>query len=347
MIEFNILTPEAHCLTLKEQLDSLYTQMPQHLLQVRIYLSDAANQWDEVAQHPLFSQSICKAAWSCVEQPPIGMKIALQVLFTDSLEGFEISHPADFVTVIRKEKMLYVFHTVRYSNEEAARMDDRRQTIEAFERHKALLSQYDMNVCDNCHRTWIFVRDIDRHYAGVVQGRNEFFAENGLTSDTHYIASTGIGGDSTERHPVVAIDFFSVKGLEKDAVKYLHATDYLNPTREYGVAFERGTQLNMPVGKTSLISGTASIDKFGKCIHIGDVLTQAGRLFLNIEKLLEDGNQQLSDMKYMIVYLRDIADTKSVEQYLDMRFPNVPKLITAARVCRPEWLIEVECIAIS
>ena len=346
MIKFEIVKPEASCHTLTEQLDSLYAQLPSNILQVRIYLSDAANQWTVLAQHPLFASRLAKTAWSCVEQPPIGMKVALQVLYADSMEGFKIEKPSDGVTVISKGSMLYVFQTVRYSNEEAARMDDRMQTITAFERHKEVLAQYGMNVRDHCHRTWIFVRDIDRHYAGMVQGRNEFFAENGLTAETHYIASTGIGGDSVERHPVVAIDFFSVKGLEQRDVKYLHATDYLNPTREYGVAFERATQLNLPIGRTSFISGTASIDKFGKCVHVGDVLTQAGRLFLNIEKLLEDGGQHLCDMKYMIVYLRDIADAGFVQQYLDVRFPNVPKLITSARVCRPEWLIEVECIAV-
>ena len=93
------------------------------------------------------------------------------------------------------------------------------------------------------------------------------------------------------------------------------------------------------------ISGTASIDKYGQCVHRGDVLTQTGRLFLNIEKLLNDGGATLSDVRYMVVYLRDITDYVKVAEYMRVRFPMVPYLILEARVCRPEWLIEVECIA--
>ena len=51
-------------------------------------------------------------------------------------------------------------------------------------------------------------------------------------------------------------------------------------------------------------------------------------------------------MKYMVVYLRDISDYPAVARYLALRFPEVPLLITDARVCRPEWLIEVEGVAV-
>ena len=76
-----------------------------------------------------------------------------------------------------------------------------------------------------------------------------------------------------------------------------------------------------------------------------DVVTQTGRLFLNIEKLLDSTGATLKDVKYLIVYLRDVADYPQVQQYLRLRFPGLPFLVTEARVCRPEWLIEVECMA--
>ena len=70
-------------------------------------------------------------------------------------------------------------------------------------------------------------------------------------------------------------------------------------------------------------------------------------MFLNIGQLLADGGASPSDMKYLIVYLRDVADYFVVDTYLKEKIPNVPALITLARVCRPEWLIEVETIAVS
>ena len=46
----------------------------------------------------------------------------------------------------------------------------------------------------NLIRTWIYVTNIDVNYQGVVEARNDIFDKEGLTADTHYIASTGIGG---------------------------------------------------------------------------------------------------------------------------------------------------------
>ena len=43
-------------------------------------------------------------------------------------------------------------------------------------------------------RTWLYCRDIDNNYGGLVHGRIEYFNSIGLTAKTHYIASTGIEG---------------------------------------------------------------------------------------------------------------------------------------------------------
>jgi enamine deaminase RidA (YjgF/YER057c/UK114 family) len=48
----------------------------------------------------------------------------------------------------------------------------------------------------------------------------------------------------------------------------------------------------------------------------------------------------------MTVYLRDIADYAVVEDMMMKRFPEHPKLFVLAPVCRPGWLVEMECIAI-
>ena len=40
------------------------------------------------------------------------------------------------------------------------------------------------------------------------------------------------------------------------------------------------------------------------------------------------------------------ADYHLVKQLFDKRFPNTPKVIVLATVCRPGWLIEMEGIAI-
>ena len=148
--------------------------------------------------------------------------------------------------------------------------------------------------------------------------------EEGLTADTHFIASTGIGGCALSKQALVSIDFFSVEGLSEDEVDYLHALDYLNPTHEYGVAFERGTRLCLPEGDMLFISGTASINNKGECLYNGDVLAQTERLFLNIDKLLADKGAALAHLKYIIVYQRDVADARVVEKYLQEKYSSLP-----------------------
>lgn len=318
---------------------------PAELLQARVYLTDAANQWAAVCAHPLYTCYLSAAAVSYIEQPLLdGAKVALQLWFS-TRPGLRKRGAPDCLTAEWDDVKL-LFHSVRLSSQEADGLTAEEQTRLAFARHCTLLQAHGLTLEANCHRTWIYVRDIDRNYAGVVAGRNAFFADEGLTAETHYIASTGIEGYADNAAAAVCVDFFSVGGDGQAGVKYLHAPDFLNPTHEYGVAFERATALDFPAERYVLVSGTASIDRNGECLYRGDVLAQTERLFLNIEKLLEDGNAGLADLRYMIVYLRDVADRETVEAYLDRRFPGVPRLLTAARVCRPEWLIEVEGIAV-
>lgn len=65
---------------------------------------------------------------------------------------------------------------------------------------------------------------------------------------------------------------------------------------------------------------------------------------LNIEALLKDGESDLSNVGLFIVYLRDISDYKIIKEIMNSRFPDVPTVIVEGRVCRPGWLVEMECI---
>ena len=353
--DFNFQILEPKCgLGLKEQLEELEILLfhllcqemvtAEQLLQTRIYLTDAANQLRFVEDSNLYKEYLSKGAISYIQQPLLsGAKVALQVCFTKRDDI--IKSGSSECLQVQMGGITLLFHSVRFAVEDVRNMDSEKQTMLAFRKHMECLAPLGMTLEENCHRTWIYVRDIDRHYAGVVNGRNKVFEKEGLTAETHYIASTGIGGYCDNRVAAVAVDFLSVQGIGREDIQYLHALDYLNPTHEYGVAFERGTKLTLPNCAVSFISGTASIDKNGEVLHCGDVMTQAGRLFLNIEKLLNDGGQGLLDVQFFLVYLRDIADYHNINRYLHLRFPHTPFLIFEAPVCRPEWLIEVECIA--
>lgn len=72
-------------------------------------------------------------------------------------------------------------------------------------------------------------------------------------------------------------------------------------------------------------------------------MAQADRLLENIDELLREGGSSLDKVPYFVIYLRDISDYSVIDVYMQERFPTVPRIILEARVCRPSWLIEMEC----
>ena len=216
---------------------------------------------------------------------------------------------------------------------------------EILKEYSTDLAKNGMNVAQNCVRTWIYVRDVDVNYSGIVKARRELFDGWGLTADTHYLASTGINGLNEVPSHLVCMDAYSVKGLKEEDVQYLHALENLSPTHIYGVTFERGTAIRFSDRTQILISGTASIDKNGKIVAEGDIRKQTERTFVNIDALLKEAGAGFEDIAQMIVYIRDTADYEQVRDYVETHFPDIPKVITWAPVCRPGWLVEVECIA--
>ena len=249
-----------------------------------------------------------------------------------------------------------LFHSLRLTEEEAKGKNSYEQTRLLFNKYLKTIEGTDMTMERNLVRTWIYVTNIDVNYQGVVEARNDIFDKEGLTADTHYIASTGIGGATPVRHAAVAIDFLTVPNIKEEDKKYLQALEHLNPTHEYGVAFERGTRLTLPTHtlhpegsqqfkQQYFISGTASINKHGDVVYEGDIVRQTGRLLENIGALLKDGDATMNDIRYFIIYLRDITDYHTVEILMNQFYPQIPHIIVEAKVCRPGWLIEMECIA--
>ncbi|MBR5567322.1 MAG: hypothetical protein IKW27_01130 [Bacteroidales bacterium] len=293
---------------------------------LRFFISDAANQQDALVK-ALEDKGI--AAASIIQQQPLdGSKIAAWLW---TVEG-ELNPAYE--------------HKVTYGL-----VDDSCNSLEQmsaiFKDYETELRKDGMCVADDCVRTWIFVRDVDTNYAGVVVGRRDYFDSVGLTPETHYIASTGIQGAHSDYRKVVVMDAYAVKGLLPEQIKYLQATDYLNPTYEYGVTFERGTSITYGDRKHIFISGTASIDNKGRIMHEGDVRGQALRMMENISALLADADACIDDIRSSILYLRDASDYALVSSLFKEKWPMLDPVFVQAPVCRPGWLIEMECIAIS
>lgn len=301
----------------------------------RYLLSDIANQNHIVAQYldPV-------AATSCIKQSPLdGSKLALLVYM---IQGSSVKKDKQ-TTIVENNGYTHLWTANLFSTEG----DSYLQTHKILFEYEDMLKRHGATLADNCLRTWFFVRDVDSNYAGMVKGRKEHFDQIGLTPDTHYIASTGIDGSPAAGDAKVQFEAVSAKGIDASQIKYLQALTHLNPTYEYGVTFERGTRVTYGDRAHVWISGTASINNKGEIMHQGDVTKQTLRMWENVNELLKEGNASFSDVAYMIVYLRDIADYSTVAALYEERFPQTPKVFVQAPVCRPGWLIEMECLAIA
>ena len=301
----------------------------------RYFLSDAANQADDIV---LADMTDC--AKSIIQQAPLdGTKVALWVYLMSNVQTgltnsglYEVRH-GDFRHLYNASA-----HNLAANSEYQMRL--------LFNEYIMQLAEEGCKLSENCIRTWLFVNDIDLNYGGVVRARNQVFFTQGLTQHTHFIASTGIGGRQADPNVLSQMDNYAIAGIKEEQIHYLYAPTHLNRTSDYGVSFERGSYIDYADRRHVFISGTASINNKGEIMFPKDIEKQTRRMWENVEALLKEAECTYDDVMEIIVYLRDVADYDLVQSLFEERFPNKPYVIVHAPVCRPGWLVEMECMAI-
>ena len=230
---------------------------PENTVFKRYFCSDAANQLAQVGE-----ENIEEGAVSFVTEPPVGpAKLSLWAYHVHDAEGTTEIERGEGTTVMRRGSMEHCWVSGLSGNTEA---DEHQQTVDIFDHYLGFLGARDQTLEKNVIRTWFYVSGIDTHYAGMVQARNEVFEKEGLTPETHFIASTGIYGATADPEALVSMDAYSVGGVDRSQIQFLHALDNLGPTHEYGVAFERATAVHYQDRSHIFISGTASINPAGR-----------------------------------------------------------------------------------
>ena len=302
----------------------------------RYFLSDATNQQPLIEKNERVNNA---SSVSCIQQPPLdGSKVAAWLYLVSDMK-------------VENHNGLVIAQHNGYQHlwkmgMHACEGDSAWQTEHLLKDYEETLQRQGATLAENCIRTWFYVRDVDTQYAGVVRARRENFETQGLTKNTHFIASTGIGGSPADPRALVQMGTYALIGFEPEQQHYLYARTHLNPTYEYGVTFERGTRMDYGDRRHVYISGTASINNRGEVIYEGDIVRQTHRMWENVGALLAEAEASMDDVAQIIVYIRDVADYATVEKLFRERFPQTPCVITLAPVCRPTWLIEMECLAI-
>ena len=299
------------------------TQQDEFLL--RFHLSDPANQEDILRE--LWGES--DSFISIVGQAPLNSRVALEVWCWKNWRSMKNYSPYWF-QLNKTEKGSYA------------------QTAAEFAELDKFVISKGLTVELNTVRTWLYCKDVDNNYADLVTARNDYFATRGMTAETHFITSTGIEGQCGDPHRLVRMDSLTFGGIKREQIQFLYALENLSPTAIYGVSFERGTRMIWGDRSHFFISGTASIDKKGAVLHIGDVRKQTRRMMENIRALLLEGGADVADIKWATLYLRDMCDAEiALEEIAAAGVASeIPIVVTRAPVCRPTWLVEMECIAV-
>lgn len=319
---------------------------------VRIYVSDIYNEEPLLIGSELYKIA-SESAFGVLEQAPLGdsaVGILAYHIKTDdnSFKQEMISFDDNYNNqcVFSKGNNYSLLWTTGYIGNKSV-FDAEKQTEDIFANLSSDLNKFDLNIRNNTVRTWIFVRDVDNHYKGMVKHRREYFQTIGLTNETRYIASTGIEGKCVNEDTLVTLDALSVQNIQEDQIIRMKALQNLSDTIAYGVTFERGFRIRYGDRSHIYISGTASIDAEGNTVYLSDIRKQTERTLDNIEALLTPQGATMSDMKYLIIYLRNVKHWSQIQDILEARIPDcVATIPVTAPVCRPNWLIEMEGVGI-
>lgn len=318
----------------------------------RFYLSDIANQKDAVLRSPLF-KGVQVGVVSLIQQNPLTKDaVVLLVYHVKKNDGSGFSREIANDEMNRTQRGVSVkgdhYRMAWTANDIGTGANDsKQQTASLFESFARRLRSRQLSVRNNLVRTWVYVRDIDNNYASIVEARKTFFDALGLTKETRYVASTGIEGKAANAGALVCMDSLSFGNIVEEQLAPMNAFENLSPTIVYGVTFERGLRVTFGDRSHLYISGTASIDKNGEILHGGDVVKQTERTIENVAALLSGQGATLSDLAYLLCYVRNPKHFEIVRETLKAKLPgDIPTIIVEGAVCRPEWLFEMEGVAI-
>jgi enamine deaminase RidA (YjgF/YER057c/UK114 family) len=213
-----------------------------------------------------------------------------------------------------------------------------------FRQMEAALADQRMTFA-NVLRTWFYNKDILAWYHEFNGVRNAFFRERGVFNGM-MPASTGVAGRN-------AIEAALISGLIAVEVKdpAVKASAVPSPLQssaaDYGSSFSRAVELDLPDHRRLYVSGTASIDRSGKTVFLGDSRAQVKQTMEVVQAILRSRGMDWTDVTRSLAYFKRAPDAFLFEAYRkDARLPTFPAIVVENDICRDDLLYEIEVDAI-
>ena len=156
-------------------------------------------------------------------------------------------------------------------------------------------------------------------------------------------APVALGGEPT---PATASDHGSIQGTP---MFKLHNPDTLFKPTAAGYS----QLVEVTDGKIVYIAGQVALDKAGNLVGKDDFRAQLQQVFENLKAAVEAAGGTFANIVKLNWYCAESVDPAQIavarevrDRYVDTAHPPTSTLVVVKRLVRPEWLIEVEAVAV-
>lgn len=277
-----------------------------------------------------------------------------------SIYGMAKSHNKNIYNVIYEDKIfgrkwedndaeymiLQNIHGLKLEQENAYQ-----QALNMFEKANIILLNNGFTY-SNIIRTWIYLHNILSQYSEFNAARNQKFKEFSLLPDelsdeefeqVYLPASTGIGCNNVYKAAGV-MNIFAIKKKVNSALSIYNETGSNQKSAyRYGSAFSRSMVLDNKISKQIYLSGTASIDEFGKTAKHNDIMGQIEKTTSVVEALIRNENMSFDNLYEGTVFLKRKEYIKAYQEFCRLHsLKQLPCIITIADICRNDLLFEMD-----
>lgn len=175
------------------------------------------------------------------------------------------------------------------------------------------------------------------------------FAMSRIKSRLYWLVLFGIWAAGT---PVVLAQSQRLLPLKTAITE--NSTDIISALRPDSVlattSYSQGIRIDMGTTFLVFIAGQVAIDERGNIVGAGNMRQQTEQVFVNIRRIIEAAGGTTDDIVKLTLFLTDMANAGVVREirgkFVNNNRPPTSAIVQVSRLFRPEYLIEIEAIAV-
>lgn len=190
------------------------------------------------------------------------------------------------------------------------------------------------------YRTWFRNKDILSWYNDFNRVRTAFFNQHHVF-DGLLPASTGISASNPYGAALVA-GVWAMKPKSPLAIAQVVDSPLQDSACRYGSSFSRAVEVQRGALHHVTVSGTASIGRDGKTVHVGDTHAQIELTMRVVHAILRGRGMDWTNVVRGLAYFRHAAEIGAYAQWAQAHGVTLPVIEVNHTVCRDDLLYEIE-----